>query len=196
MGLPERSSHNTGMTMIELLWIIAILGILASLAIPTFAAWLPNYRLKRAARDLYSNFQLTKMGAVKQNKNWAVVFDQGVTPGRYHIVSDSGANTTWEGLAPGSDDTVEKTVDLIRYEGVDFGRGNLSSDIDGGTFSAGDDVLYGDASDPDVVVFTPRGTCLEEGYVYLANQRNTVYGIGTKTSGVVLLRKWTGSAWK
>jgi len=178
--------------MLELIVVIAIMVVMAAIAIPAFSVWLPNYRLKSAARDLYSNLQLAKMGAVKQNTSWAVLFDQGINPGRYYIVSDQGANGAWDSASPPGDDTVEKTVDLIRYEDVDFGHGTVSTDIAGNPFSAGDDVVYGAS---DAVVFNARGTC-NGGYVYLANQKNTTYGTGTRTSGVILLRKWAGSAWE
>jgi hypothetical protein len=126
------------------------------------------------------------MGAVKQNKEWAVVFDQGSD--KYYVCSDDGANDVWDG--PPSD-TVEKTVDLSNYKDIYFGHATLNSDILGDAFSGGDDIYYAN----DWVVFGPRGTS-EKGYVYLQNTRNTVYGVGTRPSGVIHLRKWTGSAWE
>ena len=189
-GFVKNRKGDAGVTMIELAVVMAIVAAMAAMAIPAFGVWLPNYRLKSAARDLYSNLQLAKLGAVKENKDWAVVFNQGVTPGKYYVVSDAGANGNWEG--PGADDTVEKTVDLAQYEGVDFGNGGVAKDIADVAFSAGDYVVYGAS---DVVVFNSRGTC-NGGYAYLANQKNTIYGTGTRTSGVILLRKWSGSAWE
>jgi prepilin-type N-terminal cleavage/methylation domain-containing protein len=177
-----------GFSLIELLILIAILGVLAAIAIPGFSVLLPDYRLRTAARDLQSNMQLAKIGAIKANSNWAIVFDPGVTPGRYYLCSDPGGNGTWEG--PGSDDTVEKTVDLARYEsGVDYGHGNATFPI-GATFD--NEITYGS----DVLVFRPRATA-DDGYVYLQSFKNTnAYGVGTRISGVVLLRKWNGAAWE
>jgi prepilin-type N-terminal cleavage/methylation domain-containing protein len=177
-----------GFSLIELLILIAILGVLAGIAVPGFSVLLPDYRLRSAARDLQSNMQLAKIGAIKANSNWAIVFDPGVTPGRYYLCSDPGGNGTWEG--PGSDDTVEKIIDLARYEsGVDYGHGNAGSPI-GATFD--NEITYGN----DVLVFRPRATA-DDGYVYLQNSKNTnAYGVGTRISGVVLLRKWNGAAWE
>ena len=73
----NNGKHEAGFTLTELVTIIAIIAVLTSIAIPTFSVWLPNYRLRSAARDLYSNLQMAKLGAVKQNKQWAVVFNQG-----------------------------------------------------------------------------------------------------------------------
>jgi hypothetical protein len=137
--------------------------------------------------------QLTKMGAIKANADWAIVFDTGVTPGRYFICSDDNGDG-WDGPAEmGGNDVVERTVNLADYEsGVDYGHGNATDDIPGGGAPPADDITYGS----DVAVFNPRGTG-SGGYVYLENSKNTTtYGAGTRTSGVILLRKWTGAAWE
>jgi type IV fimbrial biogenesis protein FimT len=172
----------------EILIIMIILVALAAIAIPTFAVWLPNYRLKSAARDLYSNFQLAKMGAVNNNSDWAVVFDESSTPGRYAIASGVGTNSGWDW--PAGDEPIEKIVDLASYKGVRYGHENVGEPA-GTTFSDGDGITFGD----NVAVFNPRGTG-NDGYVYLQNEKNTVYAVGKQSSGVILLRKWTGSGWQ
>jgi len=58
---------RSGFTLIELVVVIAVLGILTAVGVPNFLSWLPKYRLKTAARDLYSNMQLAKLSAIKNN---------------------------------------------------------------------------------------------------------------------------------
>jgi prepilin-type N-terminal cleavage/methylation domain-containing protein len=100
--------RNKGFTVIEVVVVMAIVAILSSIAIPGFSRWIPDYQLKNAARDLYSNLQLAKMTAVKENGVCRVEFDSSVSPGTYLI--RSAAND------------VIRTVDLGTYgRGMDFG---------------------------------------------------------------------------
>lgn len=184
-------TRRGGFSVIELLVAFVVLGIVAAIAIPGFSRWLPDYRLKSAARNLYSDMQLAKMGAIRANANWAIVFDPGVTPGRYSVCSDDGPNDSWDGpAAMGGDDVAEKTVDLAYYKSdVDYGHGNATSPVGAGW---DDDITYG----ANVAVFNSRGTC-NAGYVYLENSKNTTtYAAGTRSSGVIRLLKWNGAAWE
>ena len=190
----KMKQHTSGFSLIELLLIIVIISVLAAIAIPTFSRWLPNYRLKQAARELYSNLQRTKAAAIKGNSEWRVYFDNSVSPGRYFMCSGMGANGAWDtpsGL--GGDDVVAMTFNLSSYEGVNYGYGNALKDVNGDPFSSS--IVYGSAP---VAAFTNRGTVSTPGYVYLSNAKGTAYAVGTPgTAGVVVIRKYNGAnAWE
>jgi Tfp pilus assembly protein FimT len=68
----------------ELLIVIAIIGILAGIAVPNFLGYLPKYRLKSAVDDLFTNLQLAKMTAVRNAADCTVSF----TSTGYTIESD------------------------------------------------------------------------------------------------------------
>jgi len=68
---------NPGFTVVELLVTIAMVALVTAIAVPNFIGWLPDYRLRAAARDLFSNFQKAKLTAIKQNVNTAVCFNSG-----------------------------------------------------------------------------------------------------------------------
>ena len=176
---------NTGFTLIELMVVIAVIATLTAISVPNFLAYLPNARLKSAARELYSNMQLAKMGAIKQNTDWAIVFDK--TDDKYQVCSGKGEDGLWSG----TDNAVEKTVVLSDYgSGVAYGHGDATSAIDS---NFDDEITY--ASTPNVFIVNSQGTS-NAGYVYLQNISNKTFGVGTLSSGVIMLRKWTGSAWE
>lgn len=194
--LMERSHQltNKGVTLIEVIVVIALLAIVSTLAYPNIKNWLPNYRLKAAARDLYSNMQLVRMKSVKENKNWAIVFDVGTN--RYHICSSAGADNKWSTLG---DDTIEKTITLTGYKsGVSYGHGNATTNAtkSGGPFPQDNVSFSNGTSDPNVAVFTPKGLCIGNGYCYLSNNANAAYAVGAQTSGVITLKKWNGTRWE
>ena len=187
------TKHN-GFTLVDLVATVSVLGILVTIAIPAFSKWLPDQRLKSAARDLYTSMQLTKIGSIKSNAPWAIVFDNGGNPGRYYICSDDGANDAWDGpAAMGGDDVAERTIEFVIYKsGITYGCGNATDDIPGGGSAPADTITYGS----DVAVFNPKGTS-NGGYVYLHNKENiTSYGVGTLTTGVIRLFKWMGNGWQ
>ena len=69
--------NPSGFTLVELVIVIALIGVMAGIAIPNFNSWLPNYRLKSAVQDLYANIQRAKLNAVKRNANTVVSFPAG-----------------------------------------------------------------------------------------------------------------------
>jgi type IV fimbrial biogenesis protein FimT len=185
---------DSGLTLIELLVAMAMVVVLANIGGPRFKDWLEDYRLRNAARDLYSNMQLTKLGAIKANDNWAIIFDTSVTPGRYFVCSDDGGDG-WDGPPlTGGNDSLVRQGRLLGYSiSIDYGHGNATTNatIAGGAAFPADDIDY----NANVLVFDFRGMC-NAGYVYLQNNstqplpdRNT-YAVGTRTCGVVFARRW------
>ena len=172
-----------GFTIVELIIVIAVIGIIAAIAVPNFLSWLPDARLKSAARDLYSNLQQAKIGAIKSNKKWAIVFNADART--YEVCSGKGPDDSWRG----TNDVVKKVILSDYGSGVTFGKGSAADPI-GGTFG-NDFITY--SSPRNVVVMNSRGTG-NSGYVYLTNASNTsCYGVGTRSSGVVILRRWLGA---
>ena len=184
----RRVRGNAGFTKIELLAVISVIGITTSLALPGFSNWLPGYRLKGAVRDLYSNLQLAKSLAIRARGECAVQFN--ASGNSYEVVSGGpdGVYSTTE------DNVVVKTVALPDYgSGLRFGHGSATRKV-GQNQPIADSISY----PGDRVVFNSRGmtTGTFGGYAYVQNNRNSCYAVGTWSSGIVVLRKWNGSAWE
>ena len=181
-----RCHRQAGFTIAELIMVLVIFSILAAIALPGYLSWLPNYRLKTAARDLYSNMQQVKMKAIKENKDWAIVFDSANN--RYYICSDKGADNSWSATG---DNSITATINLLSYKnGVGYGHGSAAVAV-GGSFG-GDNITY----NSNVVVFGPRGSS-SAGFVYIDHQTHTTtFAAGTVSSGCVRLLKWRGNKWQ
>ncbi|RLA97333.1 MAG: prepilin-type cleavage/methylation domain-containing protein [Deltaproteobacteria bacterium] len=183
----EKILNEKGITLIEIMVVIGILAIVSAFAYPNFKNWLPGYRLKQAARNLFSDMQKVRMNAIKRGINMAIVFD--TTNNRYLICSSAGADGNWSTL---SDNTVDETVDLTSYKsGIRYGHGNATTAL-GGSFDT-DNVTFPN----NTVIFTPRGVLGSGGgYCYIENEKDSTYAIGALTTGVIMLKKWYGSSWQ
>jgi len=67
--------NKKGITLFELVIVMAIIAIGAVLAAPKIGAWLPNYRLKGATRDIVSLIKQAQMKAVSYNLEYRVYFN-------------------------------------------------------------------------------------------------------------------------
>ena len=182
-----------GFSLTELMTAIAIFGIISAIAIPGFIGWLPDYYLKNAARDLFSNMQLARVGAIKDSADWAIVFD--TANDRYLVCSDRGADGSWSGTA---DNTIVKTVDFsgdsstYKSGEIDFGHGNAATNATAGGGSFPDDEV---SFNSNVATFNSRGMG-SAGYTYLDNKNDKAYAVGKVTSGSIRCVRWAGSEWK
>lgn len=67
---------QAGFTLLEVVIVVAIIGILATVAVPSFMGWTPGYKLKSAVMDLTSSLQYARMRAIKEDRNCSVTFDK------------------------------------------------------------------------------------------------------------------------
>lgn len=68
-------ANKKGVTLTELMVTVAIIGIAAGIAVPSYLSFVPHLRLNGAARDLISDLRYTRSLAVGENKQYKVVLD-------------------------------------------------------------------------------------------------------------------------
>jgi prepilin-type N-terminal cleavage/methylation domain-containing protein len=66
--------NKKGVTLIELVVVFVVIAIMAGLLLPNIGAWLPNYRLRSATRDIVSTMRTAQMRAVSTNTRYRVDF--------------------------------------------------------------------------------------------------------------------------
>lgn len=121
--------HNQrGFTFIELIVIVVVIGVLASFALPMFLSWMPNLRLKSAARDMFSDIQNAKLEAAKRSTCTGVKFTTVAFPatgGSYTVFLDNGnsGGTACNGIQDGGEralksDTVPGDASLISASNI------------------------------------------------------------------------------
>jgi len=66
---------SRGITLIELIVVLAIIGIVLKLAAPNFNAYRQNTNLKEAARDISSDISYYKQRAISENRGYRINFN-------------------------------------------------------------------------------------------------------------------------
>lgn len=65
-----------GITLIEMMAIVVIIGIVSSLAFPKFAATMNRLEVRTAARHMVSKMRLARSSAIAQKQQFGVTFDE------------------------------------------------------------------------------------------------------------------------
>ena len=91
----RRRSTARGFTLVEMIVTLAIVGILAMIAAPSFSAFIANQRVRMASYDLFADLSLARSEAVKRNANVTIArpVGAGSTWAAGWTITDSNGNT-------------------------------------------------------------------------------------------------------
>jgi prepilin-type N-terminal cleavage/methylation domain-containing protein len=73
--LTRNMAKQAGLTVIELMAAIGIIGILVAVATPSLLSTLPGLRLNDAARQVATDLQMARMRAIAQNSSNTITFN-------------------------------------------------------------------------------------------------------------------------
>ncbi|MEK7286205.1 MAG: prepilin-type N-terminal cleavage/methylation domain-containing protein [Nitrospirota bacterium] len=86
-----RHINKKGFSLLEVMVVVGIVGVLATIAIPNYRVWVMNNRLKNDVLDIKGGLRIAKMTAMATGQSVAVDFGLGVEGDRWVIFIDNGA---------------------------------------------------------------------------------------------------------
>lgn len=143
-----KNFFQSGFTLIELMIVIAIMGIMMALAVPSYQTYMAQRRLNGAARQVMSDLMAARMKAITQNNEFKVFFPgshSGALSGnhQYQILDDDDNDST-----PDEGEAIEIKDIQTNYSDVTMTANNNP-------------------------VFSPKGTATNLATVTLSNSRGS-----------------------
>lgn len=98
---PLLRARQRGVSLVELMIVMVVLGILTSIAIPAFKEMSANQRVKAGANDLLASFHLARSEAIKRNASvYVVASGTGWSGGWAVTTSNTDTYATCSGATP------------------------------------------------------------------------------------------------
>jgi len=102
---------KTGFTLVELVIVVALIGIVIGIAAPALQEYSIDINLKSAVRNLKSDMELSKLRAIRENSRVVMAFDTGNNSYQTFVDDGAGGGTAGNNIKDGSESVV-KTVSI------------------------------------------------------------------------------------
>ncbi|MCI5192582.1 MAG: prepilin-type N-terminal cleavage/methylation domain-containing protein [Candidatus Electrothrix sp. AU1_5] len=185
----KNTSNSKGFSFVELMVVIALIGLLSAIGLPSLLRSLPEKRLKNAARSLYADLQKAKLLAVKENKNVTVTFDTAKK--QYSFIDDNG-NTVATTISLADSGSVQygcnaTTLNNWRQSPAAVGIPDTTIPPSGVTGVTGD----------EKIIFTNLGVAnTADIYLQDDNVQEVCYAVTVSMLGSVKILRYNGSSWE
>lgn len=135
------SSHRLrGVTLVELLVALGILGLLAAVMIPGYINGMPTRKLKAAAREIFTHYRHARSEAVAKYRAHRLSFD--LDNARFHLEQGdqplASACVLWEEVS--GPRSIAAGIALVSVNGVTTGTVNQAFNVNG-TAQAGNVIM-------------------------------------------------------
>lgn len=137
---------SAGFTLLEMLSVIAIIGVLAAIAIPSFGFLAASTKVKGASTELYLALIRARSEAVKRNRSVAIV------------ANNLGWAAGWQIIADTNNDNDFTNADTVVINQGVLQRVTINLDCDG----APTETLSGVTEDNTRIKFRPSGRIVGE----------------------------------
>ena len=190
-------SLKQGVTLVELIVVMSVIGIIALFGAPEIMRFVSDYKARSCATDLIQNMRIAKSMALKENRQYLITFD---TPGKKYRIGFDGngdgdlLDTGVDGFGTGPPVGPMRVVDFqSQYGGtVDYGTLAPAGSLPGDTCTNGK-VCFGTTNN-QYITFNRNGSIAETGSVYIMhNLRGFSYCVDIlNVSGSMNMWKWNG----
>ncbi|MBM3114682.1 GspH/FimT family pseudopilin [Jeongeupia naejangsanensis] len=129
--MPKQITQESGFSLIELMIVIALIGIVLSIAAPSLSGLIQQKRLGGAAENLASDLQYARSEAIKRNASTYLIFQRNSGDWCYGISTNSACDCS---TSPAT------SCDLKTIRSTDYPNVSLAASVTDGTVVAFDRV--------------------------------------------------------